>query len=191
MLDPPTPKSNFGLNALAKWADLAGDLGVKKGWGRVFPPGPSLFQAQRQVFAYIETLGTGGSGSRGMYADFLEEAGLVLENPGLGEVAAQFRTAAQAWTDLAEAALPDEVPQLGELKTLERQKMALVLAQGQAAMPELEVIRAREAAIVAEVNEAYPLDETGAGAFYEGLAGHIRRVHDLETAAVEGLQAAV
>ncbi len=191
MLDPPTPKSNFGLNALAKWADLAGDLGAKKGWARVFPPGPFLVQAQRQVFAYIETLGTGGSASRGKYADFLEEAGQVLDNPGLGEIAAQFREAAQAWTDLAEAALPDEVSQFGELKSLARQKMKLALTEGRAAMPELEAIRAREAVIVAAMAAAYPLDETGATAFYGRLAEHIRQVCELETAAVEGLNAAI
>ena len=188
MLDPPTPKSNFGLNALAKWADLAGDLGNKKGWARVFPPGPFLVQAQRQVFAYIETLGTGGSASRGLYADFLDEAGQVLGNPGLGEVAAQFREAAGAWTDLAETALPDDVPQLAELKSLARQKMALTLAQGEAAIPELEALGSREAAIVAELEAAYPLDEAGAAAFFERLSGQIRQVHELETAAVEGLQ---
>ncbi len=191
LLDPPNPSSNFGLNALAKWADLVADPRGKKGWARVFPAGPYLFQAQRQVFAYIEILGTGGSAFRGMYADFIEEAGRVLDNGAFKGIAAQFRAAAEAWTALAEVALPDAVPQFGELKTLARRKQALFLAQGQIALPEMEAIQAKEAAIIAAVDEAYPLDEAGAAEYYQALAEHIRQVYELETAAVTALQEAV
>ncbi len=188
MIDPPTPKSNFGLNALEKWAHLAADPRDKKGWPSVFPPGASLYGAQKTVYYAVEILGTGGGAGRQLYADFLLEAAEVLGEASLRAIAGQYRKAAESWRALAEAALPDAVPLFQETKVLARRKYQLALEKGTAGLAEIQKIKEQARAVTAEVEASYPLDEAQSGALYESLREHIQKVHRLERQAATSLQ---
>lgn len=124
ILNPPTPKRNFGLNALLKWAELMVDQG-DRGWQAAFQPGQDLFGALAAVFAQAELTGGDGGAMRDLYADFLAAASSRLDIPGLAEVAGMYREIVPLWTELAESALPDAVPQLSRAKALMRRKWAL------------------------------------------------------------------
>jgi len=82
MLAPPI--KNIGLAGLQKWADM-----VPK-WPRQFK-GLGLLGCLFNVFLYIEVSGTGGSGFRNMYAQFLNEARPILNKSALDDVADRFR----------------------------------------------------------------------------------------------------
>ncbi len=189
LLDPPAPRSNFGLNALAKWADLVADFRDRRGWPNVFAPGPALYAAQKAVFHYVELLGTGGGASRGVYADFLLEAAGLLNLPELQDAAARYRHSARRWRALAEAALPDGIPAFKEVKDLARRKWELALAQGPAAAESIVAIRAREAEFDRELSSAYPLETPTSDEFYSALRERIQAILEIETEAARELKA--
>jgi hypothetical protein len=194
---PRGSRDNFGLAAMQKWAKLLTNTRHKQSWERVFPPGPRLFQAlagstaQPGAFDWIMTWGAAPGAERGLYADFLDEAATILEKPALREAAVPFRASAQAWHALAEALLPDEVPLLAEAKALHLKRRALFAEQGEAALDELEQVRARMRAVEAEAGASFPLSVTEAAALRERLAEQVMVVHDLELKAVDMLQKAM
>ena len=72
--------TSFALPAIRKWGRMMTDSKNKKGWPTVFKGGRGLYGTLRTVYETIEHIGTGGGGLRGLYADFLDEAGSVLGN---------------------------------------------------------------------------------------------------------------
>jgi hypothetical protein len=104
----------------------------------VFPDGAGLFQAvagriaQPGIFIWIMTFGAAADAERGQFADFLDEAGILLDQPKLAPVANKFREIAPLWRYLAEAALPDRIPILRKTRDLWLQQRDLYVEQGQA-----------------------------------------------------------
>jgi hypothetical protein len=185
------PRGNFGLAALRKWADLMVDARDKKGWPRVFAPGVNMYLGLLWAYKLIEHWGTGGSGSRPMYADFLDEAAVLLNKPALNEVAAQFRESGEFWSNLAGALLPDNVPLLKETRDLLVRKESLFREQGMDALAEMEQIAANLSDIKAEMAAGFPLTEEDAAGLREQLCERILQVHEAEQRAFETLQMAV
>jgi hypothetical protein len=126
-----------------------------------------------------------------MYADFLEEASLLLEKPGLKEAAGQFRRSAGAWDDLSTALLPDEVPLFGETRRLMLRRHNLFIQQGSAVMQEIRDLDARLAEIKEQVAAEFPLDQAGVIALRERISQQVMKIHDIEKEAIEALQAAM
>jgi len=92
MLRIPLPM--FGVKGIAylsrrvrKWEKLYGEKGA------------ALNLAQ--VIRMLEEIGTGGAGFRFMYAAFLQEASLVLENPELKKISLELTEAGDMWRDFA------------------------------------------------------------------------------------------
>lgn len=107
MLKPPI--RDIGLPGIQKWAEA-----VAK-WPNQFND-LSLFSCLFNTFVYIEISGTGGSAFRTMYAKFLQEAGAILNNPDLREVADIFEESARTWSEVAKSALPDSWPRLRSIR---------------------------------------------------------------------------
>ena len=101
MLEPPM--RNFGVPGLAKWAELLTAPRDPKGWPRLLEPPARQRQLLAWLHHWVET-GTGGGFFRAMYAEFLEEAARLLEQPELARLAGDHRELATAWTALAERA---------------------------------------------------------------------------------------
>ena len=182
------PKTNFGLAALRKWADLVADTGDKKGWPHVFPPGPHLYSALVMMYEAIEGMGTGGAAARPLYADFLDEAADVLTEPDLGQAGARFRTAGARWIALAEALLPEAVAPFRETRTLLGRRHELFVTQGMASLDERRTIGDRLEAIKADMTTDFPLSASEATALLEELRTRILAVHEAEQAAVQAVQ---
>jgi len=185
---PRGPKNNFGLAAFRHWAELLTNPKARQSWERVFPAGPELLSGLAWAFNDIATFGKDGGAERDVYADFLDEAAVILNRPALGEAAAGFRKAAVAWDALGRTLLPDEVEPLRETRELLLRRHALFLDEGNAAAPALRDIDARLAAIRAAAVD-FPLDVAGVKAFRERVAEDVLRLHDIEAAAVTALRA--
>ena len=110
--------ASFALPAWRKWARLLTDTRAAKGWPRVFADGRGLVGALMSVWEGIEPVGMSGGHLRGLYADFLDEAALLLAVPQLSACAGAFRAAADRWHDVAETALPSDVPEYARLREL-------------------------------------------------------------------------
>ena len=85
-LDEPPRKpmrGKYGLAAYTRWADELADERSKKGWQRKFAQGSARFALLTSFYHYTHHFGTGGSGARARYADFLDEAALILDTDDL------------------------------------------------------------------------------------------------------------
>lgn len=109
---------NYRLDAFKTWADRLDGSKAADSWEKIFTPGPLLYTGLWSVYEFIERFGTGGGLCRPIFAEFLAEAGGALDDPKLKALATRYAELGRDWTALAEAALPDRVPALREVKLL-------------------------------------------------------------------------
>ena len=103
------PIRNIGLKGIQKWADLIVE------WPKLFP-GDKLWHALQQGFIYIETGGTGGSAFRPMFVRYLQEIDEHFPFKGLDAVIEKYQKAAEIWSEIAVHLLPDEYPNLRQVR---------------------------------------------------------------------------
>ncbi len=140
---PKGAAHNFGFAAYQHWADLLVQPKLRQSWAKEFPRGPKLYNGLRTTFEHVAIFGKDGNAERAQFAQFLDEAGVLLSKPPLHHVADQFRRSGQAWDALGCALLPDSVPALGETRRLMLQRHHAFLAHGSAALPEMRQIDTR------------------------------------------------
>ena len=188
---PKGSRNNFGLAAYRWWAELLTKPKARMSWEREFPAGAKMYSGLVWAFRDINTFGNDGHAERDVYADFLEEASLVLEKPSLREVAGHYRRSAQAWDALSLALLPDEVPLLGETRRLLLQRHRMFIDRGMSALEDIQQVDARLAALKGQAAADFPLDAAGVMEMRENISRHVLEIHDIEKEAVEALQAAM
>jgi hypothetical protein len=190
---PKGSKNNFGLNAYQFWAKMLRQPKQRPSWEKQFPAGLPMYTGLASAYNFSCLFGKGNDqdAERGLYADFLDEAALLLKIPALNESAELFRTAASVWQQLPGVLLPDEVQPLGESRELMLRKHTLFLEQGSAAKEEIETINTRLGAIHAGMTTDFPLTQEEVEAFRERLAQQILVIHDAEATAVQSLQDAL
>ena len=182
---------NFTIDAFRVWADrLHGDAGADS-WAKVFRRGRPLWQGIRSVCDFIEYYGTGGGLCRPLFSEFLSEAADALEEPRLRALADRYRALGELWSDLAAAALPDEVPELAETRRLLTRKAELHHSRSDGAEDEIRQVWADLDDVGRRVADRFPLDERATGELLLGLQNRVRRLHDEEAAAAAQLAAAL
>ncbi len=180
MLAPPI--KNIGLAGMQKWADMV------PAWSRQFK-GMQLLECLFNVFLYIEISGTGGSGFRSMYAQFLKQASSVLNEPALDEVAEMMQESARLWSDIAEAALPDLWPSLRSIRELSLEKNTIFEAQKPGALEKMRRINVEAWELMKKA--AQELEEREPAALLSALQQKILQCREVERAALEKLAAVV
>lgn len=196
-LPPKGGKDNFGFAALEKWAAMLTNTRNKQSWERLFPPGSALYNAlvghtpQPGLLDWICTWGTGDGADRGVYADFLDEAAVLLNKPDLRAAGQIFRQSREVWNELAAAALPDSVSDLRLARDLKLQKHRLFVEQGDTCLDEIRAINAQLDELQARVAANFPLDAAGVAALREAMAEVVGRIHTIERDAINALQTAM
>lgn len=178
LLRPDLPGSgvaNARLEAIGAWAGRMEGSRGKESWARVYRPGHNFFRGLCAIHDFVEHYGTGGGLCRPLFADFLAEAGGALGSRDLLELGERYAELGRAWGALADAALPDDVPLLGEARELLTRKAALVHAGGP--QEELRATWARLAQLEEQAGAAFPLAEEGCRELRAGLRGHILALH--------------
>jgi len=188
---PKGSKNNFGFAAYQQWAKMLTKAKGRNSWAKEFPAGRKLLAGLMSSFTDINTFGKVGFAERDVYAQFLDEAALILERPALNEVAEQFRESAKAWDALSFALLPDEVALLKETRQLMLRKRDVFLDQGNAGIDEMAAIEKRFAEIKTAVSAEFPLDEAGVMGLKENIAAQVMQIHDVEQEAIAMLKTAI
>ncbi|MCC6804992.1 MAG: DUF4872 domain-containing protein [Anaerolineae bacterium] len=183
---PVGSNGNFGLNAYQKWIKLLEGKG-KESWAVRFAPRARMYAGLTSTYKYLEVYFTGGHGARHIYADFLEEAAIILEKPALQDTAPLFRASALAWDALTAALLPDDILLLRETRELMVRDYQLFLEQGGASLDERHKISARLTELEAEAAEHFPLNEAQAADFRAALRTPLQHLHDAEKVAIAAL----
>jgi hypothetical protein len=186
---PKGSRENFGFAAYERWQALLLQPKHKNSWAAVFPPGRGMVAGLTSAFFGTIQNGPGCDGERGMYADFLEEAALILNRPRLNETAGLFRAAGAEWEALGRTLLPDEAAPLGELRALMLRRKALFREQGAGAAAEILAINARIHQLKQQAAADFPLTGSDLSRFLDALSAQIRLVQTAEQTAVQSLQA--
>ena len=181
------PLRCFGLAGLHTWARMMTRERDAKGWPSLFPRGLPLFRAFRSIFHQIETAGTGGGGFRPLYGDFLIECATVTRTSDFDDMARVYHSLGDAWTALAEAALPNDVPRLAEAKRALRRKYHALEQGGDSAHDEVAATSARLVAIDAEMAHDFPLSEQESKDRLGDLADRLEQLEAAERDALAAL----
>jgi hypothetical protein len=182
---PGAGAANARLEALEVWAERMEGSRAKERWERVYRRGPNLFRGLCAINDFIEHYGTGGGLCRPLFAEFLGESAAALGRPGLGQLADRYAALGQAWSDLADAALPDDVPLLSEARELLASKAAL--RHGGGPVEELHAVWTRLAELERESGERFPLSEEDCRSLRGRLRDQIAALHAGEEAAHDAL----
>ncbi len=163
----------------------------KKGWPVVFKEKVGLYSTLRSLHEGIKLFGTAGGGLRTVYADFLEEAQDILNQPTLGEAAEQYRQVATLWTNFADAALPDEIEPFQETKALLAKKYETFLAHGAEADVELRELSQQLQGLEVELNGRLPITDDTMHALFGEMQGHLEQIYASEKEALATLAGAI
>jgi hypothetical protein len=194
---PKGGRDNFGFAAYEKWAKMLTNTRNKQSWERMLAPGSRMFAAlagvgyQHGAFGWARTFPANQVDDRRMYADFLDEAALILKRPGLRKAGEQFRASSDAWLGLSEVALPNEVPLLRETKELLLLKHTLFVDGGDRQLDEIRKVNERLSEIYSLAAAEFPMSDRDVTRLREGLAEHVMKISSIEREAVDLLQAAM
>jgi hypothetical protein len=194
---PKGARHNFGFGAYERLTDMLVNTRNKQSWERFFAPGVRMYHAlagsvgQPGAYSWIQTWGAGPGAERGLYADFLDEAAVILKKPSLKGAANQFRESYSLWLELAGALLPDELPLLGESKKLIQRKHDLFVEQGESALDETKGINKRLNELLVQAESEFPLSQAQAADFRAHLRDKLLKISAIEAKAVNSLQHAV
>lgn len=177
----------FSLDGLKTLSRMIVNRTNKDGWLKVFD-GRLLYQALRDVYESIAT-GDGGGLHRGLYADFLEESGVLLKNCRLTELAKTYRTLSDQWTALADSALPRRVKVFSKARDLLEKRDRLFTEKGEPALKAANDAVRQLQAIQAEMTD-FPLPAAETEALLVDLRDKITAIHTAECAAARELGAA-
>lgn len=184
---PKGSKDNFGFAAYKRWIEVLTKPKARLSWAREFLPGRKLYSGLITTYTSIMVDGKDGQAERQMFADFLDEAAIILQKPGLNDVAHQYRNAGKAWNELATALLPDSVPLLKEARETIWNSFQGFLNQG-ADDARLQSRHARLGEIKAQVSADFPLSAGEVADLQQNIADHVRQIYEIEFDAVGELQ---
>lgn len=194
---PRGARDNFGFAAYEKFAELLINKRNKQSWERFFAPGVRMYHAlagshfQPGLYQWVNTWGSADGADRALYAKFLDEAADILKKPAIKESAAKFRESHALWLKLADAALPDTLPLLGESRRLINRKHKLFIEKGEAALAEIKEINQRHRELLKEAESDFPLSGSQAADLRATLRDHILSISTTEKQAVDLLQSTI
>ncbi|MGY1604833.1 DUF4872 domain-containing protein [Geodermatophilus sp. SYSU D00815] len=180
--------TSFALPAWRKWSRLLVDARAAKGWPTVFADRRGLLRALASVWEAVEPAGMDGGHLRGLFADGLDEAAALLDEPALAAEARRWREIAERWHALAEAALPADVPAIARLRELTAAVTGAV-AEGDAGAGERAAAAEELWRLRAEHADQPPLAPERVAAVLAAMSEHLAVIHEAETAAVRRLGA--
>jgi hypothetical protein len=194
---PRGTRQNFGFAAYQHLADMLTNSRNKQSWERFFAPGPRMYQAlagsvtQPGAFTWINLWGAGNGAERALYADFLDEAAILLEKKSLKEAAEQFRLSHAQWIKFADALLPSNVPAFHEARTLMLCRDQLFIEKGDEAFDEIREIIACLKKLERDAAKNFPLTPAQSADLRLNLREHVLAISVIEQKAVELLQASM
>jgi hypothetical protein len=164
--------ANFGLSGMRRFSDQLRDGRTTSGWQRRFGSPESFGTSMRRLYECLELSYTAPGGTRPLYADFLDEAAVMLDRPALSDAANLFRESGARWSALAARA----EAHAGEYGELCERRMLLTMTGA-----DVREIDERIAALP-------PVPDLGAerrAALFAEMADLVDAAHDLEARAVE------
>lgn len=178
-------RKNFSLDVLSTWANRLTSTTDHDRWERVFAPGHRFFNGLMFLHYFIEYSDSGGGLSRPIMADFLFEAAKEIQEPQLKTLGERYAKLGEQWSELADAALPDGVPLLAEVKKQLEAYSESFLSDGSTADRTVywQVIQDCER----QARQKFPLNPKECAELRSQLRERVLEIHAAEVAAHEEL----
>jgi Butirosin biosynthesis protein H, N-terminal/Domain of unknown function (DUF4872) len=188
--EPPLKelRGTFGLAAFEHWIQQL-ESPAESGWHKQYPPGRRLIAILTSAYQSINLNGTGGNGSRAMFADFLDEAADLLDKPLLHTTAGLWRANLRLWSALNDALLPAEIADFAHLRSLMQSEYDLFLLEGLASLPIRQEIRQQMDELKTQMGRKFPLTKRQVGALLDNLRDVLLAIYAAESTAVHDLKA--
>ncbi|MDJ0753445.1 MAG: BtrH N-terminal domain-containing protein [Ardenticatenaceae bacterium] len=180
---PKGSKNNFGILAFNHWAKLLNNPKIRNSWEKVLPAGDLMTAGLMSAYGDIFN-----GADRALYGDFLNEAAIILNKPGLEAVGDLFRQSGEKWKQLAEMLLPDDVPPMAEIRQALKARYTLFVERGGASLEERNNLQTRIKTLRELIAADFPWGGDSLDRFRGGLADQILAICDLEKTAVERLR---
>ena len=177
---------NFTLDAFHSWAERLHGRSDKQSWTTMFPRGINLWRGLTSIYSFIH-YGTGGGLSRPLYAEFFCEADEAIGGESFQELSDQYRKLGQAWDELGEAALPDEVESFRAFRTLSAERAELTLSGGEKTADRIRENHASLNELEKASREDFPLSEKACDELLADLHRRVLALHRGEVAAHQRL----
>jgi len=180
-----TRSDSFSLPAWRKWARLMTDERNAKAWPRVFAGGRGLFAALAALHESVDgRVGPSGGHLRELFAASLDEAAVALDTPALGDAARAWRSVAERWEELADAAVPPDLD--GSAESVEAvETLHAAVMDGEPGRSRATAAAATAWGIRDRYTEAFPLPADRVAAILEDLGAQIGAIHEAEVDALD------
>jgi hypothetical protein len=180
-----SPSDSFSLPAWRKWSRLMTDTRNAKAWPKVFADGHGLFDSLLRLLESVDgDVGPWGGHLRELYAASLDEAAGALENPTLGDAAQAWRSAADLWEELADAAVPPDLAGAADAVEAVEQLHEAVMA-GEPGRARARAAAATAWAIRDRYADAFPLPPDRVEAILADLGARLGAIYEGEVEALE------
>jgi hypothetical protein len=143
------------------------------------------------LYGWVQTYGSGPNAERDLYAEFLDEAALVLDKPGLQEAAMRFRASGKAWAELVRIALPDEIEMLNQGRELLARRHRLFIERGDDALEEILAIGEEFNLLRTRASEHFSLSAEEAAPLRQRMSDQVLAIREIEAEAVEAMRGAM
>ena len=188
---PKGSAKRFGFKGLEHWGDMLFDKG-RGSWQKEYNSGRPGMAALTSAYTFLSpAFGKTVYVDRDVYADFLDEAALLLGEPELNDVADDYRMAGEFWADVSFYLLPEFVPLLSQARQAIDRKAELFIEGGAANLD--DIIKQRD-----QLEQLTERSETGGRLNEKDFAGVCFTLRDklmwverYEWDAVEALQKVV
>jgi hypothetical protein len=178
---------SFSLPAWRKWSRLMTDTRNVKAWPRVFVTRFGLFGTLLSLVEAIDgEVGASGGHLRDLYADFLQEAAVVLDRPALDGAARPWRHAADLWEDLADHVVPPDLD--GALEAVEAaEDLHAAVMRGEPGRAAAGAAAATVWAARDRYLDSVPLSDAAVTELFADIGARLAAIHAAEVAAVDAL----
>ncbi len=186
------PRSaSFALGALEVWSKRITAARGRQAWANAFPAGHRLLTALVSMVRFVQCHENDGALHRRLMADFLRQADELVSHRGLADLAVQYDCLAEAWQELACAALPISTPGLWQLGGDLRAAHGAYLASRTDARAQLLAANTRIDECCEQLKKGgqFPLTEPDVAQLLTNLSERVGRIFAAEGRAFESLVA--
>jgi len=171
------PMMTIGISNLETWAEKLTDRNDRQGWPNVFKNQKGLFNALKNIYESIKLDGTEGFALRKLYADFLHESAVILNNPSLHAITGQYLQLSTHWSNLAENALPSKIPEFDRIKNLLNKKYLTYRDHNMELYKKtIDELQELEDKLISD----FPLDDSEISQLFERLSSQVQLIAELE-----------
>ncbi|MFX0016934.1 MAG: DUF4872 domain-containing protein [Promethearchaeota archaeon] len=177
------------VDAFQLWAERLANLKDKQGWLK-FSHG-QLYDNFMRIHGLVKYFLSSGGGLRSTYADFLDEASVIINNPKLRVVSLRYRKLSYKWAEFAKAVLPDSIQLFKEASQAVKKYNAFFLDHKESAIHQLKEKNDVIKSIRRKIIDSWPFSRNETIDLLEELSQQLFSIYNDEKEAILSLKSII